>query len=257
MDATAKTKSGFLSGDYVDFGKWDQCMESVYQDQENNVKFTGKYCLSKWFLPLPETKEEFEKIRKEYAGTWMLELYEILQDAVKFLPITNGICFPSLCSGQEINQMIQFYLDQEEIPLRVVFEDHCDVPEDFNKSYTSYPWWKQMCGYILMTIVSLVFISTIISSYYPDSMNSFWSIWDATNSHQKLFYQVESEDGKKLGFICGLRFLYLAIAVWAHVVFSSGITTPETHGKWSNDLWTSFSSNQFVDEIHVKELNGD
>ena len=149
MDSNAKTKSGFLSGDYVDFGKWDQCMETVYQDSSDpSFHFTGKYCLSKWHLPSPESSEEWQELQREFNDTWPLHSLLVNLEVSKFLAITNGICFPSTCSGREINQIMQFYLDQEEIPLRVEFEKHCDVPDDFTKPYSSYPWWKQLFGYV-------------------------------------------------------------------------------------------------------------
>lgn len=49
MDSIAKMRPGFLSGEYGDFGKWDECIEVNYD--ENNLRFKGEYCMYELHWP--------------------------------------------------------------------------------------------------------------------------------------------------------------------------------------------------------------
>ena len=241
MDSWGKMKSGFLSGEYVDFGKWDQCIDAKYDSSKSEdekersadgIAFKGKYCLYQIHWPYPKNKLEQVEMLREFNDTWISNLIKDAE-SVKFLPITNSICFPSVCSRDEINTAIQHYIDEENIPITIRFHEHCDVVDDYEKPYSDYPVWKRACGYTLLTIIMTVVISTFIGHYLPEYMTDFMRVWDAKENTRKLGYEVLSQDGQRLLFISGLRFLYLGITYWAHIVFSSGLTTQETHGMYS------------------------
>ena len=241
MDSWGKMKSGFLSGEYVDFGKWDQCIDAKYNSITSDdakekdgepIAFKGKYCLYQIHWPYPKNKEEKELMMLEFNDTWIANLIKDYE-SVKFLPITNSLCFPSACTREEMNDAIQFFIDKEDIPITIHFHDHCDTYDDYDIPYSEYPLWKQACGYTLLTIILTVIVSTFIGHYFPEYMTDFMRLWDARANTEKLGYEVLSEDGQKLLFISGLRFLYLGITYWAHITFSSGLTTQETHSEYN------------------------
>lgn len=105
MDSMAKMKPGFLSGEFADFGKWDQCIETNYH--EKGVDFDGKFCLYEMHWPQPETDEEVKEIATAFNGSW-LEDYEKMHRVFRVAPITNAICFPSVCDKEEIQTAVQF-----------------------------------------------------------------------------------------------------------------------------------------------------
>lgn len=110
MDSMAKIKSGFLSGEYADFGKWDQCIETVYDDHvfnEKGLKFGGKFCLYGMHWPQPESDEELAEVTMAFNNTW-LDDYAKMHRIFRVVPMTNALCFPSVCSKEEIQTAVQF-----------------------------------------------------------------------------------------------------------------------------------------------------
>lgn len=100
----AKIKPGFLSGEYGDFGKWDQCLDVDYN--EVDLKFKGKYCLYGMHWPQPDTDQELYELAQAFNGTWLEEFVQ-MHKTFRIVPITNALCFPSVCSQQEIQVAIQ------------------------------------------------------------------------------------------------------------------------------------------------------
>lgn len=45
-DSWGKIPSGMLSGNFYQYGNFDQCLVSMHESSINNAKFKGQYCLS-------------------------------------------------------------------------------------------------------------------------------------------------------------------------------------------------------------------
>lgn len=105
MDSMAKMRPGFMSGEYTDYGKYDQCLDVAYN--KKGTKFVGKYCLYAMNWPLPENDDEIEELKAALNETWM-EGFSNDIALFRMVPITNSLCFPSVCSKDEIQTAVQF-----------------------------------------------------------------------------------------------------------------------------------------------------
>lgn len=112
----------------------------------------------------------------------------------------------------------------------------CDTLNDFHVPYSSTPIYKQACGYSLVILVILVILCT--SVVYFKGNNSVTSIhplvkaFDAKYNTIKLNYTILDQEQQELSFIHGFRTSYLAICIWAHIIFVSGISNKENHSKF-------------------------
>lgn len=242
IDSWGHLNSGFLSGEHVNFGKYDQCIGIEYNLSGNSFKntnndniLTGKYCLYEVSFPLLKNETTRTKLKADYNDSCIINLLNDY-DMFEYFPLTNSLCFPSSCSGIEMNVAMQNLLDSKQIPMQVKVHDKCVTAQDFVEPYSSYPIWKQVCGYILCTVVMTVLISTIMRQMNPQYMSDFMTAFDARENTRKLFHVPRSKDEERFMFIAGVRFVYFGIAYWTHINFSSSLATQETHGKESSEF---------------------
>ena len=99
-------RPGFLSGEYTDFGKWDECV-SINNVIGDKSLFQGKFCVYELNWPLPKTREEESRLRSNFSNHWVQTLIKD-SDSFRFQPVSNSLCLPSVCSKQEIQSAIQF-----------------------------------------------------------------------------------------------------------------------------------------------------
>lgn len=94
-------RPGLLSGEYTDFGKWDQCLAVDHQLQD--FTFRGKYCVYELHWQLPASKELQKALISNFTGAWIQNLI-VDADAFKFQQISNSICIPFDCTPEEIEE---------------------------------------------------------------------------------------------------------------------------------------------------------
>lgn len=106
FDSFGKMRPGFLTGEYTDFGKWDQCLN--VDDRLGDQKlFQGKFCVYELKWPLPKTKSHEESLRRTYSREWIHTLIKD-SDSFRFQAVSNSICVPSVCGRHELQNAIQF-----------------------------------------------------------------------------------------------------------------------------------------------------
>ena len=141
---------------------------------------------------------------------------------------------------QNILKPFRFHLQltvttEHRIPLRIEVDETCDTIDDFNVPYSKTPIYKQICGYTLITLALIVIISTVVVYLKPSlSSNPLIRAFDARHNTAKLNYAILDPRQQELTYIHGLRTLYLAICIYAHFVFVSGMANSETHCKLYN-----------------------
>jgi hypothetical protein len=99
-------KPGFLSGEYTDFGKWDQCV-NINDKIGDRKMFQGMFCVYELRWDLPKTKNEEEKLRRIYSRQWINGLIKD-SDSFRFQAVSNSFCVPSVCEKHELRDAIQF-----------------------------------------------------------------------------------------------------------------------------------------------------
>lgn len=107
LDASGKMKSGFVAGEYGDFGNYDQCLDISYSDSD--IHFVGQHCMYKMHLPLPLRHHNPKRVElggTEMNGTWLEKLAKVYKFLYATSPV-NGLCMPSTCSKHEIEPFIR------------------------------------------------------------------------------------------------------------------------------------------------------
>ncbi|KAI1304131.1 hypothetical protein HDE_01982 [Halotydeus destructor] len=226
MDSMAKMRPGFLSGEYGDFGKWDECIEVNYDD--NQLKFGGQYCLYQMHFPQPVDKAEAVKLLDHFNGTWMEDIVRH-NELFRVVPVTNSLCFPSVCSRTEIQSAIQYYLDQAEVPVEFKFHETCETIERYSLPFSSLPSWKQAAIVVFLTIAILVTVTTLISHNLPDSLPKWLRHWDAKRNTARIFADIDDDNEKEVKFYHCEMVNKTVLFFFANITFMSGIYSPETH----------------------------
>lgn len=103
LDSWSKVSPGFLSGQYVDFGHWEQCIETTMQS--NTLHATGQYCLYHLSWPLLNSIREDLQAFNRHNDTWIKHLIAD-SDAFRFAKVAGATCLPSTCSRDEIQSIV-------------------------------------------------------------------------------------------------------------------------------------------------------
>ena len=103
LDSWSRAPPGFLSGQYVDFGHWEQCLHTTMQSPP--PKATGQYCLYHLTWPLHASIREDLHAVSQHNETWIK--YVIADsDAFRFTKVAGATCLPSTCSRDEIQSIV-------------------------------------------------------------------------------------------------------------------------------------------------------
>ena len=113
-----KIPTGIVEGTLAHFGEFDQCLE--IKEETSNIR--GQYCLAKFILPYPsmETHQpnmslyghDHYRYMVNFLRTYNLDNYFTV---AKFIELLNnqkgatlrlGVCFPSACSPEEFEGLI-------------------------------------------------------------------------------------------------------------------------------------------------------
>jgi hypothetical protein len=111
---------GFAEGIQSSFGDYDQCLEIKSPNFKDSKQFEGQYCLLKLILPFPtqESYKEGEPVHQEFElrsqslRNFKLEKYISVKNFIETINRWNGtfyrfgICMPSVCSGREVENMV-------------------------------------------------------------------------------------------------------------------------------------------------------
>ncbi|XP_042913265.2 uncharacterized protein, partial [Parasteatoda tepidariorum] len=128
------------------FGAYDECINTIVPSKRSgdkgNILFRGQYCTIDFRPPLPPMKnfykldEVLDDFKNFSKGDTVLSEAAKISHFFYFLTLRIGICVPSGCSLEDINQLASklfssFYLDahasrceikqEEEYPPKIIF----------------------------------------------------------------------------------------------------------------------------------------
>ena len=128
-----KIPTGIAEGSFSHFGEFDECLEIVYPEADidrtlksatlyNGPEIRGQYCLAKFILPYPSISSYranmslFGRNHYHYIVNFLrvynLDNYFTLAKFIELLhnqkgrTFRLGICFPSACSPDEFERLL-------------------------------------------------------------------------------------------------------------------------------------------------------
>jgi hypothetical protein len=101
-DSNGHWPSGILSGSFSSFGDYDQCLS--IKAEKNSFSLSGKYCFLELRPPIPVQKVNLNNTKYDKYYYQSVINYWVKMDG--FAPLANGICVPSICNDQEIEQVL-------------------------------------------------------------------------------------------------------------------------------------------------------
>ena len=225
LDSWSKHPSGLMSGEHVDYGHWEQCVQSELREKTSSTP--GQYCLLHLKWPLYDTRGQIDQAYARHNTSWIKSLIAD-SEPFKFGVFAAAACIPATCSRDELQSVVNSLTLNS--PLSIEVAESCDTLKDFDVAYSSTPLYKQICGYTLLSLALMVIICTMVAQQKPQ-LSTHWLVkaFDARNNTVKLNYEILDEQGQQLQFLHGFRTLYLLICIWAHIVFVSGISSKENH----------------------------
>lgn len=150
IDAMGKIPSGLLDGTLSSVGDYKQCLniKSPPFDENGQTIITGKYCLARPIIPY--TDRTISRLNKtNQNGSLNPGIPDrFLDELSDFLYLFNGsfinigICLPSVCSANEIEQTLNSILyPLINIPIEIGPENNCQTASK-NEEFIldSYQW---------------------------------------------------------------------------------------------------------------------
>ncbi|XP_075210578.1 nose resistant to fluoxetine protein 6-like [Lycorma delicatula] len=221
-DASSGIPPGFLTGNIQEMGSYDECVEVIHKPDD----FIGQYCIIK----LNDTSLP-------------------LQDHItlKEIPVSYSLCVPSVCSAQNIQNIINVGVKQMNLSLSYITEERTCFTRNIKP--LSISDWFAILTFTL--IVGLCIIATIYEFYFQpfssDKLHgAIMSFSLHTNGHL-LLNVVKSHES--MDVLYGLRFL---IMVWIILIhrFSQLHTVPAMGlFQWNSIIqdWSrAFITNGFI-----------
>lgn len=116
LDATGKLSDGLFSDNINMFGDFDQCLGTTVHKRNGDLDFRGQYCIltviplltsTKKVLTLGEVLEDFVNVTRNASE--LMRHYARKAPLMLMMPMKLGLCVPSGCSQQEINQALRYF----------------------------------------------------------------------------------------------------------------------------------------------------
>lgn len=224
MDASGTLPSGLLTlSSLVGMGKYDQCTNV----RDGNHRTVASYAIATLHMPLPTDSAKVTRIDlsdTDAKGSW---LEKLATDYVMFysMQFDLGLCYPSRCSVNEIEKLIQHAAKSSSVPLRVDFKFR-SLTETKHQSENAY---KTLSVSIILSLLVIVMTSTILSFKYPDMTPRFALHFCAISNTNAIFKDTSDVQTKRLAFLNGIRFMYLLMSLAGHVYICVGVQSPQTH----------------------------
>ncbi|XP_061378671.1 nose resistant to fluoxetine protein 6-like [Danaus plexippus] len=161
LDATAKFPSGFLQGNGIQLGDFDQCLgvrARVQLDTGSVVRLQGKYCLA-----MIDVKAEHPELEIPVHLAQGKNLFKSrIDDPGHFVPrfstLSWGVCIPSACTSEDVEVVlrdaVKHYQYKTGISTRIRVDEHdCFTRKGSN-------WWKEWIE--LPTVITLSLYALVI-----------------------------------------------------------------------------------------------
>lgn len=171
VDASAKIPSGVMYGLLSDFGDFDQCLaiktgpRHIEPEQEaEEGYFSGKYCLVSvklnYHIKIDNDSMVPDGIQED--GILWDELIRNYWTKNSTKGFQVGVCVPSRCSNDDINQLYQQMASEYNFIGEII---QCQDSLDIKKQYKP-DLLQNMIIYSFYTLIALTFIGTLVDRYY-------------------------------------------------------------------------------------------
>ena len=159
LDASGKFPEGILSGTLSSLGAYDECLDTMLGDEEEDHKGTnGQYCSIdiKPFLPPKPPSNSLDKIFNDAAdakGFPKKDHLSRLAPVFYFLKFRLGVCIPSTCSTSDLKTIT----DLISLKIRLnVTATRCEIKESYNAGLE-----QVIAGAAILSVISIVLVATI------------------------------------------------------------------------------------------------
>ncbi|XP_028969093.1 nose resistant to fluoxetine protein 6 [Galendromus occidentalis] len=254
VDSMGKPPSGLASGTVADLGNYDQCLEVVAPNGDDEVDFTGQYCT---FYMNPKKVKFLKKVidRFQENGEYINRadpLQWLNQDL--FLGVRMGICIPSTCSGGEIQYMAKALLEKYGVIPTVA---GCELPRTGKEPLTRTQ--KFMFG-LISSFTTIITIASLWEYYYiyykkqpSRSLKPLYTVvhcFSAVENTRKLLSTKVAldSDAYRLRFIHGMRFFSASWVILGHTYFliiPTALANSLNIIKLQEDIWFCLIGNAF------------
>ncbi|CAN7937902.1 unnamed protein product [Ixodes hexagonus] len=218
VTATGFLPNGMYEGGFANLGSRDQCLNS---DSATGIK--GRYCTLFWRTPTDYLLKVFpipEKHRlRQDIRLWLNNTRERF-----YIGTRSGICVPSPCQQEDMNQMASSFAS---IYGASAFVRYCEVPETSSKlkplERGIIIFFSTMVGVVVLsTIAELILRSSSIDGTKrrdPVWKSALLSYSAVSNTKKLLDLSITSSDSRRLRFFHGVKCISVLWVVMAHAYY--------------------------------------
>ncbi|XP_075210583.1 nose resistant to fluoxetine protein 6-like [Lycorma delicatula] len=227
-DASSGTLPGFLTGNIQEMGSYDECVEIIHRSNE----FVGQYCIIK----LNDTSSP-------------------LQDHItlKEIPVSYSLCVPSVCSAQNIQNIINVGVKAMNLNLSFTTEEQTCFRR--NRKPLSISDWFAISTFTL--IMGLCIIATVYELYFQpfssDKLHGAITSFSLHTNGHLLLNVVKSHES--MDVLYGLRFLIMVWIILLHRITELHMVPAMGLFQWNSS--DTQQSEKDLENILDPILNGD
>ncbi|XP_075209807.1 nose resistant to fluoxetine protein 6-like [Lycorma delicatula] len=221
-DASSGTPPGFLTGNIQEMGSYDECVEIIQRSNE----FVGQYCIIK----LNDTSSPLQH-----------------HITLKGFPVSYSLCVPSVCSSQNIQNIINVGVKPMNLSLSFATEERTCFTR--NRKPFSISDWFAILTFIF--IMGLCIIATVYELYFQpfssDKLHGAIISFSLHNNGHLLLNVVKNHES--MDVLYGLRFLMMVWIIIIHRFTELHMSPAMGLFQWNSILqdWSrAFVTNGFV-----------
>ncbi|GFY53418.1 nose resistant to fluoxetine protein 6 [Trichonephila inaurata madagascariensis] len=223
IDSSAKIMDGILVGSLSSFGAYDECIDTLATSErgrdKGKVLFTGQYCTIELKPPLPpkanfyKLNEVLPELKNFSEGGTVINEGAKYAHFFHFLSLRLGICVPSGCSVDDIDQVAQLVGKALTLHARA---SRCEVKEENKFDAINI---SVITAYSFAGLLMLIGSSIDIYSYYTGvAAVRVLLAFSLISNFQKFSNTKTSSD--TLSCLNGIRFLCMSWVVLGHTYFN-------------------------------------
>uniref|UniRef100_T1K6S3 Nose resistant-to-fluoxetine protein N-terminal domain-containing protein n=2 Tax=Tetranychus urticae TaxID=32264 RepID=T1K6S3_TETUR len=169
LSLSGSRPNNFLDATYAAFGSYDSCLAiSPFHEDKDDQTIKGKYCLTSLEPDLHRNGQS--------NGQILSQLYPHHFDAEFNFTIKVGFCVPSVCSQNDVQQIITQAFT--EYSWKLVDVHSCEVETNFFDRLKSANKGQQFFLWLLVTLVCVVMMATYMDlkgrSTVDERSSLFW-----------------------------------------------------------------------------------
>ncbi|CAO1419826.1 unnamed protein product [Diamesa serratosioi] len=241
FDSWAKVQSGISSGNTMNFGDFQQCLDTQHSSEDIQIK--GQYCMVFY--------KYTDKLKKDNVEKSSLSDIFNYKEISKFAKINNkkfgsGICVPSSCNEDMIRSFANEQLREFNLELATDYNQDLFCKIDGSKSVI-FPLNPLIVLSIL--IFSTIFILLIASTIYdlimrkcyqkePEKLFIAFSLYTNFNN----LFDIQSENKNDIGCFLGIKVLSLFGVILGHRLMHCSVFPKENAIDFLNEIPNSYIS---------------